>query len=625
MGFDAAGFKDLSSLVAALRPTDLQAMGLAIDSARTPMAESRVVAHHRFDIAGLAETPFAFQAAVVAHRRGRFAFDRLERDFLPPLPAWLPPGVQPASLRLRREPELVRAPLMWPFRLDGSVADFEATTAPRWWSHGLIHAMVGFGYWPSMTAAQVVSMARLSEALASWLWYHLGELGNAWCPLHDVLHFDRTPDCGPCRQLHAETGRRAIRAERIESPAGEAVALTALDMLRYEVAAFESGVHGGQLSVSAANYLDMGEACDWALLHLGRLHSPANARFVQSCLQPGLDYADSIGQFESRCLAVVRDLLTPALPGVDSKELRGVRVLQDVGARLCHLAALDGDPTGGCGAAVSAVCDAITSLREGEGEVESTLARALEQVAADPDVQRACGHAQPAVRILALGYAPVSKPVADASVVHRKQACLARVRLASAPVARGLQRVPEVVTSVITGVRCSDLGVELAAALHACERSESVSAAEARLVRWLLQVASPWTIEERLTRTRTLWWYRLAALALPEPAQWPRYKLELNPHLAAAHCPFEPAWLDAMLKGQADGAGPVVSADEEAAALVGPGRHGPLLLALTPQRQELVAEVVRNPRLDGWKASDLSVTGRVGQAVREGLLIVLPV
>src|SRR5690606_11674738 len=124
-------------------------------------------AHHGFRVDGLTRTPFELQAALVARERGFFAFDRLERRFLPPAAAWVHHDLRPEDFAIRAEPDRLLTTKMWPFTQDAPVADFEVTAAPRWWSHGLVHALIGFAWWPDMREWAVMHMARLGEAVAS--------------------------------------------------------------------------------------------------------------------------------------------------------------------------------------------------------------------------------------------------------------------------------------------------------------------------------------------------------------------------------------------------------------------------------------------------------------------------
>ncbi|MFO0748735.1 MAG: hypothetical protein U1F43_24190 [Myxococcota bacterium] len=196
-------------------------------------------------------------------------------------PAWVHPEVGPAYYRTRRGPEAFVAAALWPFNQDSVVADYDSSLPAKWWSHGLVHALVGFGYWPGVSEWEVMHMARLSEAVAAVHWYNLAELGRLTAADVPIDLTDlRGHDAERYASLEREARRALSRREKLEDPSAARIAENALETLRYETFAYRGGMWDGDLlEPDDAYYLGLGEAADYAKVNFPRLMSVAHARW----------------------------------------------------------------------------------------------------------------------------------------------------------------------------------------------------------------------------------------------------------------------------------------------------------------------------------------------------------
>ncbi|MGM0576508.1 MAG: hypothetical protein ACQEXJ_12335 [Myxococcota bacterium] len=615
----------LEALADALEPGRVQDAAVAIDASRDAEREAALAEHHGFVLPPMTVTPLQYQAGLVARERGYFAFDRLERAFLPAPASWRHHDVDPSVYRVRRGPQRVRAHAMWPFRQDAPVADFESSARPRWWSHGLVHALAGFAWWDGLTEWELMHVARLAEAVAALHWYWLGELGRDYCPRHTVHDGAATPACHECWSKEVEAHDPDIRAERIRSESSRGLVTNLADVIRYEAHCFRTGLHTGHLVVPGDTYLDVGEACEYARVHHRRLTSEATRRWMDACLVPGRDYATSPNAFEARCADVLAALVTPSNPSADTRSARARRVLQDVGERLCHAAALRGEPTRGYRAGLEAVAEGAEHLlHEGDDvDPEAVLGEALERAVADVE---AAGGDPGVAEIFALGYRPTRTREAEPAGVRaaRVAAVRRRARAARTPVASTLEAMPAVVECLVDAPRSPDLVAELGRAAQQAAAEGGLSWEAAALAGWLGVPAEVWGPEDSSAGLPGRWYYRLASRTLPDEARWDDYRIVPNPYLDKLPCPFEPEWLEGHLRRAPDETDPPTPrhVTEPRFVLAGPGRETPRLLPLTPERARLLDRLGDGPRVRDLLDRDVTPDA-LARALEEELVLCL--
>ena len=559
-------------------------------------------AHHGFDIPGLWTTPFQWYAGVLAREEGFFSFDRLERTFLRPVPGWIRHDVQPDSYAVTLDRTRLRSGAMWPFRQDATVADFEVTTAPKWWSHGLVHALVGFAWWPDLDEWELAAMSRLDETVASWHWYWLSELGRAYCPSHGVQSGDRTPDCGLCASLEADAAKAAVRRQRLDTPSALAIAGNSLEVLRYEAACFGAAIQHHQLVVPQGNYLDLGEACDYARIHLRRLRSPAFRRWLDHCMVAGVDYRTSSEAFDAHVSDVAQRLLSPAAPSPDRSAQRAIRVLQDLGWRLCHAAEWRDAGSDGFQSALTSVSDALDRLRSGGGSadgVDGVLGDALGAIVEELDAT----NAEQADRVLQVGYRPTTHPAREPRRMReaRMAALVRRTNASGSPLAAPLRLLPELQALTITSPRTGVIATELAGAatrLAAKDQNQRGWMIEA-LFGWMRVCAEQWAEDDPRPFVVRRWTYRLSARALPPEVEWDAWRVQPSPYLNAVPVPFDLRWLDACFSGAlpADKTFKPKPTTRAEYVLVGPGREAPRFLAFLGRRKRLLDALQHTPTL----------------------------
>jgi SAM-dependent methyltransferase len=597
-----------------------------IDGTRSQDAEVAVVTHHGLAKPGLMTTPWMWQAGALAYREGLLAFDRLERSFLPPAAAWIHHDLRPEHFAVRLLPDRLEAPKMWPFCHDLPVADYQLTSAPKWWSHGLVHALLGGARWPGMSEWELMHTARLSEALAAWHWYWLAELGRAYCPAHSVVSGDATPECVACQRLEADGGRAEVRAERLRGEDARQVAVNALEVLRYEADAYREGLRSGLLRIPRGRYLDQGEACEYARYHQARLASRAWTRWAESCLTPGVDFAASPEAYEARAAWVVRALLEPLreLPSPDQvAPLRARRVLQDLGWRICHAAALLEDEARGLEAALRVVAGALRELpQRPPADADAVVGRAIAGLA---ELLAAEGVGS-ASTLLALGYRPTQAAAAEpqASRAAREAAYLRRLRASGSPLAPFLERLPEVVSRVLAGPRYPHLAGEVMAVVDGLDLKDMDLAFKAGLLSWLGVCADRWGPDHAALHGDSLWYYRLSCRSLPPEPLWDAYRARPNPTLDGVPCPFDLEWLGKALARALPTDRPFKPRPTTSVAyvVVGQGRERPLLLPLTQRRKRLLDALQETPTVRELVARGFAPEA-LEEALREGLIVVL--
>jgi len=616
----------LEDLGAALDGDALCSAARAIESRRGARDEALLTEHHRLAIEGLTTTPFMYQAGLVARERGYFAFDRLERAFLPRADAWAHPEVAAGYGALTRGAERLVAPALWPFAQDCPVGDFQLNMAPKWWSHGLVHALVGFGWWPGLSEWELMHMTRLSEALASLHYYWLAELGRADTSGVglDLAELTGT-DLAIYAQLELDARDPEVRLARLDCEMARGIGDNAVQVLNYEQFAYRRGLFEGYLVEPTEKYLALGEAGDYAKVHLPRLISSSFARYREHCLVAGADYATSAEGFERRVADVLRALVTPRSPSESVAARRGLRVLQDLGQRVCHAAELAGAPTTVGEGALRVIADGIAALRDAapETDPDAQIAAALEAVAADfpggadgPD----------AGTLLALGYAPMvdgaREPAAARSA--RTEACVARGWRIGAVVGTALEAMRPAVRRLVAEPRRVDVVDEIRPAAEQAAANEELYFVAEGYAGWLELLKVYWGRTDGLGNTDNNWHYRLARRSLPEDeASWDQFVVMLNPYLNRLPLPFDARWNDELLR-RPRGEVPNFKPRPPHGAnycLVGPGRSGPVYAPITPKLNGLMIKLKAPRRLDELAAMREMSAEIVARAIADEVVL----
>jgi SAM-dependent methyltransferase len=557
---------------------------------------------HGFEEPLLHATPFEWLAAVIARARGTIAFDRLDRVFLPTPPSWVDPTFGPAYYQVHHRSERVLAPPLWPFGHDLPVADHTSTSQTRWFTHGLIHTMIGASHGGLRTEWEIMAEARLSEAVAALHWYHLAELGRLGA--QDVP-LDLTDLRGEDAVRYARLAQRSLepdfRLRRLEDPLALPIASNAIDMLRYEAWAFRAAMVAGELKEPDETYLGLGEACEYARVHARRLNCSSHARWRDTCLVPGADFAPDWLAFETRVASVVHDLFLRPLEtfleidDATAHQRRFRTVLADVGLRLCHAEMLESQPS----SRFEGVLAAIGEHRRSAKPVEA--AKVWCDIVEATDGANAGGQV-PTDSLLALGYAPVpGQAEAPLSRGARVKARLARAWRWHAVMGSTLTAMPPVVE------RSLDLPMSrwwlenLVQASETLARDGAVTWEGWGYLGWLTVAASLWRDGQAIDPSRR-WHDRLARRTLPDdPATWHRFEILWNPYLQRVPMPFDARWDEEQRL--VPGASPPQRFKPRAAhaiwyCLIGQGRDGPVYLPLTTRLNALVQRLKRPARLD---------------------------
>ncbi|MFT7582730.1 MAG: SAM-dependent methyltransferase, partial [Myxococcota bacterium] len=614
-------------VTAGLTGSAIQAHCLAIEQTRTVEQDQALAASHGFLTDGLLTTPLMYQAAQCARARGVFAFDRLERDFFPFLERWRHPDVSPGIFTLRRTPEQVHTHPLWPFVQDASVADYQIGQPAKWWSHGLVHAMIGFGWWPTMTEWDVMHMARLNEAVAAVHWYWLAEIGRADGPnpYRNFTNLDAA-DSALFHDLEQGAQDPSVRRSRVSLPASADIAGNALEILNYEAFCYRSGVHHGQLVEPDAGYIALGEACDYARVNHRRLMSTSHARWREACLEPGLDFATSAVGFEQRVADVLGALLRPAPEDItDAPRRRARRVLQDMGSRLCHQAALEGQAETGYTDVLAVLSQGLVALRNPGSDPDAEVVLALEAMTHIAPAKTPDGH----VDILALGYRPLSDDHSrepERSTWRRAEALRRRAWAYTPAIGTAVDGTRPVAVRVVATARGENLIDELTSAADAAAKAEEISYMAEAYVGYLSMPEQAWGPPQHYgTPTSDApWLYRMAQKALPTDAL-EAYVVQLNPYLSYIPMSFDPRWSEQVLKTPRDSDEPLrpIAASAAYYALAGPGREAPVYVPGTPQLQGLLGKLKAPKRLNVLLSMNEVTEERLKAAVESEVVLVL--
>jgi len=595
----------------------------AIAEARSPNSDALLDRWAGFALPGLATTTMMAHAAHLARAAGRFSFDRLERATLPLPSDWLPTGLCAQDFSVRLVGDRLESPTCWPFRQDAPVGDFGATDGPKWWTHGQVHALIGGAYWPEMSEWELMHMARLSEAVASWHWYWLSELDRRYCELHSVMSGDQTPDCHRCRALEKAAGDPEVRRTRLREETAKTLADNSVSFLRYEAHCYDAGLAKGELIVPEGPYLSMGEACDYARAHRRRLLSSAHHRWVKTCLQADEEYATSLEGFSVKAAQVARALITPVTPPASAAASRARRVLQDIGARICQAAELAGEPVSGFAGAMKAVAQGLEALISPPEEhlVSSLLGAALEGIVSDME-----GAPELAQAVYTLGYRPTTDPAHEPSPMRlaRGEALLRRAKAVGSPLAPLLRSRPSLTDAIVAMPRSDNLMRDTARAAETLASRGPQESLVSAFTGWLALASQHWGPEYAAPHVDNQWYYRLALSAPPPEDRFGEVRLRPNPYLTTLPCPFDVSWLDMLQQGRASDEKAAIPrpAKEVGYALMGQGRSHPLLLAWTPEREALLNRLQHTPTIADLLKEGVSQE-TIERAMQEELVIAL--
>jgi SAM-dependent methyltransferase len=605
------------ALSQALNGEDLLQAAKGIESLRSSHAESVISRFHGFAVDGVMTTAFMYQAGLVAREQGCFASNGLERDFLPIPDNWVHPTLTAKDYDVALVGDQIISSKSWPFCQDASVADFQVNASPKWWSHGLVHSLVGFGFWSDMCEWEVALMARLGEAIASLHWYWLSELERTYCPMHTVASGDGTPDCRECRILEEEAKRADIRRKRLESAQAASIAQNAIGVLQYEALAYEHGFSRGELLVPKQRYLELGEACDYALFHHRRLTSDAFRRYADACLEEGRDYAGSLSAFSSRACHTLQTLLTPqeASDSIASKRER--RVLQDLGARLCQLGAAGAIEEAHWKRGLALIHDGLGSI-DASSDASSSLGKTLDALAGVVP-------APAAATFFCLGYAPCSDPSAEPEVARkaREDGYMARLEATGSPLAPFIAKAPEALAALVNRTRMVSVMDELFEVVSEDLDTEDMGLLMRQaFLGWLVMASQSWGPENAARSIGERWYYRLAPASMPQRDLWGAYRLRPNPYLSAIPMGFDVDWLDKMWRGKLEEFRPK-AATRLMYAVVGPGRKHPILLPYVGFRKRLWNALQHTPSLEELVVGGQFSEEMIAQAIEDEFVICL--
>ncbi len=598
-----------------LGPEHLLARASAVEALRartgTPGHEDPLPAwwrgFHGRDEPQLWGTPFEWLAGLIAASQGVVAFDRLERTLLPTPASWVSEelsGSAEASIyRVVRGPERIDAHPLWPFAFEGPLADYTGSAASKWWSHALIHALIGANLRPDMTEWEVMADVRFSEAVAAVHWYclaELGRLGDGDLPLDlaDLRGEEAVRYAGLARQSLDPR----LRALRLSEPTSAHIAANALELLRYERFAWHAALTGGRLLEPGGTSLGLGESSEYARVHARRLRSNSTLRWVRFCRR-GRDA--EARDLEARAGEVLDALLFRSLEELfEEAEREGAsrrfrRILQDLGSRLCQAEAFEGDGVDRYGPALQLISQQLDAELRDAGAMREALSELAAVVVRD-----SAGAALSASDILSQGVAPLITASGEPAPVRqaRRDARIRRGRAWHPALGRTLAAMPTAVERSLDAPVPRDWLRTVVSAAEVEAREGRVTWEAYGYVGWLLVAASIW-LEGAVTPADERWLERLSRRSLPsDRSSWGRFELVWNPRLQRVPMPFDATWDEAFARSPVH---PEASARFKPRpahaiwyALVGAGRLGPVYLPLTPRWSALISRLKRVARLD---------------------------
>ncbi len=583
--------RSLTDLASSLTSHVLIAGAQRIESWRSADYEAALSDWCGFTVAGAWTTPYMLEAGLLARAAGVVPFDRLERAFLPQPKAWIHPEVGPRGYEVRLGCERLHAPPLYPFAIDCPMADFQtANLPPKWLSHSLVHALVGFGHWRDLSEWQLMHMARLSEVIASLHWYWLAELGRLD---HRGLSIDlnelKAADAAMYALLEEGARNPEQRASRLAEETSRIIADNGLEVLNYEIYAYRQGMYEGDLVEPDDAYLGLGESAEYAKTHLPRLRSSAFERFLEHCMTPGRDYATNPDAFETRAAKALAALLdaTPAEPDLVA---RARRTLQDLGWRACHAATLEDKLPD---AELRVIADAISALDNPTSDPDAIVAAAIDALpVGDP--------------VLALGYCPTSSRSAEPAKSRdaRARAVVTRAWAMHPAFGAALEGMLPVARRVVSAPRAGSLVSQVIPRAEIAAQHDEVPWLGYAYLGWL-QVADHVWSDSSVASLEKRWHYRLARRFMPEdPATFGEYEVAWNPYLKRYPLPFDAPWNDALRKSRPGEAKPFKGKHTTGVwyCYLGAGRTTPLYLPIIPRLAALISALKTPRRLDALAA-----------------------
>jgi len=533
--------------------------------------------------------------------------------------------------------------------LDAPVGDFGHGDSPKAWSAGLLRALLPIPWWPGMDVWEHAACQRLREAIVALHWYWLGELGRAYCPRHGVGDLAGARLCADCHALARETADPDARVARLAGQDAAAVAQNALDVLRFEVDAFDYALTRRELLEPTGRYVELGPALALARREHARVSSETARRWHEEVLRPGVDYAPSAVHFARGVAEVLERLVEPAdaprggetSPPTAWTGQRARRVLRDLGWRLVTWAAATrerasaaqerGEGGGEDGLAIEhrdAVEHAVVEIA---AVLAAPPAPGLEAATAPSRAAEALSAAAlavgdgPARVALAVGYAPLpgaSAAEPAAMLAARRAAFAARLEASGSPLAAAVRYAPSVVDTALQRPRSEAPAGDLRAAVEPPPLAPGADIQRIRaaqkvymrqaLFEWLAVAAPQWASPPGEAAWQRPWWYELAeppdvltgvagddggdASRLVAALGWrASLRVRPNPVLGGLPAPFDIRWVDDLLEGRADPAREPKYAVRAESVAVGRGRRGPVFVPLTEPRRELLQRLRHTP------------------------------
>ncbi len=545
---------------------------------------SWLAAEHQWAVASIATTPLAWRVARLAWRDGRVAHERLERPELAVPSSWIHPELDGSRYTSHAMTAIGAGPSVWPFRFDGVTGVFSAGDAFGWWSHGLVHALIGGAWWPGMTEWELMHVSRLSEAVAALHWYWLAEIGRQH---DDAPEFDLTRPNPDADAAYADLESRArnpiSRLKNLRSDRSVRIGQNALEIMNYEAFAYRRGMFAGEMVEPKGRYLNLGEACEYARFHLRRLSSSAASRWRDTCMNG--DFATSASEFESRAASVLAAILSPAELELSESPPHGLRVLQDLGWRLAHASELDVDKQA-IERSLQACGDACVAVRDGSNADDAIRALMGALVVDAPSI---------GADIVKLGYRPLRDGV-DPSREPRTDALIARSWRTHRVVGTACEGVRAAAALAVDAPRNASVIEDLIPAAEVAAAAGAIAYLDEAYLGWLAVAQQFWGPFSASPEQGNRYRYRLARRELPPQDEWSRYEVQINPYVDRQPMPFDARWNADLLERPAGAVGAYEAKAATAVwhCLLGSSPEGPLYIPLTPTMLSVVSKL-RSP------------------------------
>lgn len=227
------------------------------------------------------------------------------------------------------------------FRHDQAIGSFHPHHRAKWSTHELCHGLVGFGWHSQATPFFHATAGRLSELLPVALYYFFDEVFLHRCQIHQDSGAKFGITCADCE---------AQARVRLDDRYAESRLSEGLAFLDRELAAIARTRRTGRLVPHTWTTLNLcSDGVAYAVAHGPRLQSATFHEYVELFAVDGGGWSSCIDDLEARVVHVASAMLTGApvpnlCPTPDHGKWRWI--LQDVGWRLLHVAALLPDERG---------------------------------------------------------------------------------------------------------------------------------------------------------------------------------------------------------------------------------------------------------------------------------------